>query len=250
MKKFILHLIILVVILVLGGLVFLGVTGYDAYMKAIKETSISDKINEIQAEKNYTKIDDVSEMYKNAVIAVEDHRFYEHGGIDIIATMRAMVRNIKSKELLEGGSTITQQLAKNTYFTQSKSFVRKVSEAFMALKYEKECDKDTIFELYINTSYFGDGYYNVKEASLGYFNKLPSELNDYEATLLAGVPNAPSIYAPTVNFELASQRQNQVLDKMVKYKYITEEKKKEIQSQKEQYKKYFEEKNEGRNIYE
>lgn len=242
MKKFILHLIILVVILVLGGLVFLGVTGYDAYMKAIKETSISDKINEIQTEKNYTKIDDVSEMYKNAVIAVEDHRFYEHGGIDIIATMRAMVRNIKSKELLEGGSTITQQLAKNTYFTQSKSFVRKVSEAFMALKYEKECDKDTIFELYINTSYFGDGYYNVKEASLGYFNKLPSELNDYEATLLAGVPNAPSIYAPTVNFELASQRQNQVLDKMVKYKYITEEKKKEIQSQKEQYKKYFEEK--------
>lgn len=242
MKKFILHLIILVVILVLGGLVFLGVTGYDAYMKAIKETSISDKINEIQTEKNYTKIDDVSEMYKNAVIAVEDHRFYEHGGIDIIATMRAMVRNIKSKELLEGGSTITQQLAKNTYFTQSKSFVRKVSEAFMALKYEKECDKDTIFELYINTSYFGDGYYNVKEASLGYFNKLPSELNDYEATLLAGIPNAPSIYAPTVNFELASQRQNQVLDKMVKYKYITEEKKKEIQSQKEQYKKYFEEK--------
>lgn len=250
MKKFILHLIILVVILVLGGLVFLGVTGYDAYMKAIKETSISDKINEIQTEKNYTKIDDVSEMYKNAVIAVEDHRFYEHGGIDIIATMRAMARNIKSKELLEGGSTITQQLAKNTYFTQSKSFVRKVSEAFMALKYEKECDKDTIFELYINTSYFGDGYYNVKEASLGYFNKVPSELNDYEATLLAGVPNAPSIYAPTVNFELASQRQNQVLDKMVKYKYITEEKKKEIQSQKEQYKKYFEEKNEGRNIYE
>lgn len=250
MKKFILHLIILVVILVLGGLVFLGVTGYDAYMKAIKETSISDKINEIQTEKNYTKIDDVSEMYKNAVIAVEDHRFYEHCGIDIIATMRAMARNIKSKELLEGGSTITQQLAKNTYFTQSKSFVRKVSEAFMALKYEKECDKDTIFELYINTSYFGDGYYNVKEASLGYFNKLPSELNDYEATLLAGVPNAPSIYAPTVNFELASQRQNQVLDKMVKYKYITEEKKKEIQSQKEQYKKYFEEKNEGRNIYE
>lgn len=242
MKKFIKQIFIVTLIILLIIFSFFAIIGYMSYSKAINETSISKKIEEIQKDENYTNIDDTTQMYRDAVIAVEDHRFYSHKGIDIIATLRAIARNIKNRELLEGGSTITQQLAKNTYFTQSKSLVRKSAEAFMTLKYEKECDKDTILELYINTSYFGDGYYNIKEASRGYFNKLPNELNDYEATLLAGVPNAPSVYSPTVNFELASQRQNQVLEKMVKYKYITEDKKKEIQGKKEYYRQYFSEK--------
>ena len=105
-----------------------------------------------------------------------------------------MLRNIKNRELLEGGSTITQQLAKNTFFTQNKEIVRKVAEGFMALDYEKNYSKDEILELYLNTSYFGDGYYTVKEASLGYFDKLPIDLNEYEASMLAGIPNAPSVY--------------------------------------------------------
>ena len=153
--------------------------------------------------------------------------------------MRAMARNIKYKELLEGGSTITQQLAKNTYFTQSKELTRKVAEGFMAISYEKKLEKDEILELYINTSYFGNGYYDIKEASLGYFGKLPKEINDYEATMLAGVPNAPSVYAPTVNFKLASERQTQVLNKMVEYGYITDDKKNEILSMTEQYREHF-----------
>ena len=93
----------------------------------------------------------------------------------------------------------------------------------MAFEYEKECDKETIFELYVNTMYFGDGYYSIAEASNGYFGKNVSELNLYEATLLAGIPNAPSVYAPTKNPELAKQRQAQVLKKMVKYNYISQE---------------------------
>ena len=239
MKKIILRLIIIALLcLIAVATVFLG-SGYSMYSKAIKAESIDDKIADIRSNANYTKIDDVSQMYKNAVVAVEDHRFYSHCGIDVWAIMRAMARNIKYKELLEGGSTITQQLAKNTYFTQNKELTRKVAEGFMAISYEKKLEKDEILELYINTSYFGNGYYDIKEASLGYFGKLPNDINDYEATMLAGVPNAPSVYAPTVNFKLASERQTQVLNKMVEYGYITDDKKNEILSMTEQYREYF-----------
>ena len=100
---------------------------------------------------------------------------------------------------------------------------RKIAEIFMAFEFEKECTKEEIFELYINTIYFGDGYYCIYDASNGYFDKMPNEMNLYECTLLAGIPNAPSVYSPTVNPELAKQRQAQVLGKMIKYKFITQE---------------------------
>lgn len=126
-------------------------------------------------------------------------------------------------EFVEGGSTITQQLAKNIYFTQEKKITRKIAEVFMAFEIEKEYDKNQILELYLNTSYFGDGYYTVKEACKGYFNKELKEMTDYECILLAGIPNAPSVYAPTKNPELAIQRQKQVMNKMVEYEYLTQE---------------------------
>lgn len=239
MKKIILRVILLLLLVIIAIVSLLIGTGYSMYAKAIKQISLEDKINEIQSNENYTKIDDMTEIYKNAVVAVEDHRFYKHNGVDILSIFRAIGRNVKAGELQEGGSTITQQLAKNTYFTQNKELTRKIAEGFMAFKYEKELEKNEILELYVNTSYFGDGYYNIKEASLGYFNKLPSELNNYESTMLAGIPNAPSVYSPTVNFELASQRQNQVLTKMVEYGYISEEEKNEILIQKDDYQVYF-----------
>lgn len=124
---------------------------------------------------------------------------------------------------VEGGSTITQQLAKNIYFTQDKKIERKFAEVFMAFEIEKNYSKDEILEFYINTSYFGDNCYTVKEASRHYFNKEPMEMTDYESIMLAGIPNAPSVYAPTQNLELAKQRQKQVLSKMVEYEYITQE---------------------------
>ena len=183
---------------------------------------------------NNVKIEDLPEFYLNAVIAVEDHRFYDHGAIDIISIGRAVWTNVKSFELREGGSTITQQLAKNIYFTQEKTALRKIAEIFMAFEIEKNCDKDEILELYVNTSYFGDGYYCVKEAANGYFDKEPIDMNEYESSMLAGIPNAPSVYAPTKNPDLAKQRQNQVLDRMVKYEYITEEEKQNILKTEEQ----------------
>ena len=219
-------LLIITVILIAGGI--LAYKGHKIYKEVLEKTSIADKVAEIKAKENYTELKDMPEFYKNAVIAVEDRRFYEHGPIDLIAITRAVFVNIKSWELQEGGSTITQQLAKNIYFTQEKSALRKVAELFMAYEIEKNCDKDTILELYLNTSYFGDGYYCVKDASEGYYGKEPKEMNRNEASMLAGIPNAPSAYCPTKHLGLAKQRQIQVLDKMVKYKVITEQDKTDI----------------------
>ena len=219
-------LLLIIVIAIAGGI--LAYKGHKIYKEVLEKKSVLDKVAEIKSQENYTELKDLPEFYKNAVIAVEDRRFYEHGPIDPIAIARAVFVNIKSWELQEGGSTITQQLAKNIYFTQEKSALRKVAEMYMAYEIEKNCDKDTILELYLNTSYFGDGYYCVKDASEGYYNKEPKDMNRNEASMLAGIPNAPSAYCPTKHLSLAKQRQIQVLDKMVKYKFITEQDKTEI----------------------
>ena len=228
MKKVIVK--VLIVLLIVGvsfGLVIVG-TGYNMYKEAIEEVALEEKVEEIKQKENYTTLEEMPEIYKDAVIAVEDHRFYDHGGIDIIAIGRALWNDTKALSFVEGGSTITQQLAKNVYFTQEKELTRKVAEVFMAFQIEEHYEKDEILELYLNTSYFGDGYNTVKEASRGYFEKEPLELTDYEAVMLAGIPNAPSVYAPTQNLELAKQRQKQVLDKLVKYEYINEDEAEEI----------------------
>lgn len=228
MKKVIGKILIIILIILLSfGLIIVG-TGYNMYKEAIEKVPLEQKVEEIKEKDNYTTLEEMPDLYKMAVIAVEDHRFYEHGGIDIIAIGRALWNDIKALSFVEGGSTITQQLAKNTYFTQEKELTRKVAEVFMAFEIEQNYDKDEILELYLNTSYFGDGYDTVKEASRGYFEKEPMELTDYEAVMLAGIPNAPSVYAPTKNLELAKQRQKQVLDKLVKYEYISEDKAEEI----------------------
>ena len=232
--KILKRIIICIILIILFAVGIVTYKGYTIYKQALNEISVKDKVAEIQSQENYTKIEDLPEFYLNAVIAVEDHRFYDHGAIDIISIGRAVWTNIKSFELREGGSTITQQLAKNIYFTQEKTALRKIAEIFIAFEIEKNCDKDEILELYVNTSYFGDGYYCVKEAANGYFDKEPIDMTEYESSMLAGIPNAPSVYAPTKNPDLAKQRQNQVLDRMVKYEYITEEEKQNILKTEEQ----------------
>ena len=157
-----------------------------------------------------------------AHLCAEDRRFYEHGGFDVISTARAALANLRTGTLAEGGSTLTQQLAKNLYFTQEKKFTRKVAELFTAWALEANYTKDEILELYINVIYYGDGCTGITAAAQHYFGKAPSELTDYECTLLAGVPNAPSIYAPTANPELCAQRQRRVLDSMVEAGYLTQ----------------------------
>ncbi len=224
LKRAIIVIILLVILIGIFMTALVVKDGYDMYKQAIEETPLSERVQSIRNKENYTKIDEIPEIYKDAVLAVEDHRFYEHGAIDIISIGRAIVKDIQQMSFVEGGSTITQQLAKNIYFTQEKKMTRKIAEVFMAIEIEKNYpNKDEILELYLNTSYFGDGYYTVKEAAIGYFDKEPSQMTDYESIMLAGIPNAPSVYAPTKNPELAKQRQRQVAEAMVNYGYISQE---------------------------
>ena len=233
MKKIIKRTILLVVVIILTVGIVMGVTGYSDYKEALEEESLSKKAETIRKDENFTSIEEMPQMYINAVIAAEDKRFYKHKGIDPISLGRAIINDIKAMKFVEGGSTITQQFAKNAYFNQKKEIMRKVSEAFMAIEIEKNYEKDEILEFYLNTSYFGDGCYTVKEASRHYFDKEPIEMTDYEATLLAGIPNAPSIYAPTKNLDLAHKRQKQVLKKMVECGYLIEAEAEEIEKQAE-----------------
>jgi len=220
-------LLLAVVIFLLISSIFIS-KGYIMYKNALDSAPLTTKVKEIKSKNNYYYVSKLPKIYKDAVIAAEDHRFYDHRGFDIIATSRALIHDLKAWDFIEGGSTITQQLAKNIYFTQEKKIERKIAEVFMAWNIEKHYEKDEILELYLNTSYFGDGYYTVKEASVGYFDKEPAYMTDYEATLLAGIPNAPSIYSPTKNLDLTIARQWQVINQMVKYEFLTKEKAEKI----------------------
>lgn len=210
--------IILIVAIAAASLVIWQ--GYEMYSDAVAKVSIEEKAAEIMEKEHYTAYDELPETYVAAVIAAEDRRFQYHKGFDIISTARAAWRNIKSKEIVEGGSTITQQLGRIMYFSQEKKFSRKVAEVLVAGRIEELYDKDKIFELYVNTIYFGSGYYSIYDASMGYFGKAPSQMNDYECTMLAGIPNAPSVYSPDVNPTLAEQRRQQVLVCMAEAGYI------------------------------
>lgn len=221
--KFIKKLFIAIIILLILICSIILLVGHSYYTKALKEKPLITRVDEIASQENFVKFEDMSTYYRNAVISVEDHRYYDHGPVDFIAIARAIFTNIKNGELKEGGSTITQQVAKNVVFNQEATWVRKVAEIFAAYDLEKNFTKKEIFELYVNTAYFGDGYYGIYDASYGYYNKSPKDLNLDEASMLAGVPNAPSVYAPTVNPDLAKKRQYHVLNKMLEYGYITKD---------------------------
>ena len=226
--KVIKRIIIFIILITLLAGAMLTYQGYTMYKQALDKISVKEKVAELQSQKNYTKFEDLPKFYLDAVVAVEDRRFYDHGALDYVGIARAIWTNIKSFELKEGGSSITQQVAKNVYFTQEKTALRKIAEVFMAFEIERNCDKNTILEIYVNTSYFGSGYDGIKEAANGYYDKEPIDMNKYECSMMAGVPNAPSVYAPTKNPDLASQRQRQVLERMVRYEYISEEEMEEI----------------------
>ncbi len=204
------------------GAGYMAWQGYSLYAEALEEKPLEQRVAGQRAQPGYTELEDLPETYLKAVIAVEDHRFYEHGGIDLLAMGRALWNDLRTWSFAEGGSTITQQLAKNLCFSQEKSIVRKVAEVFAAWDLERRYSKDEILELYVNSIYFGSGCYNVGSASETYFGKEPKDMTDSECTMLAGIPNAPSVYDPTANPDLALQRQRQVVERMVAEEFLTD----------------------------
>lgn len=221
--KLLKKLLIIILILLVVGASFLLIIGYSYYSSALKEKPLMSRVEEVTSQEHYTAFNELSKNYIYAVVSVEDHRYYDHGAIDFIGIARALYTNIRDGKFDEGGSTITQQVAKNIVFNQEQTLSRKLGEIFAAYDLEKNYSKDEILALYVNSSYFGDGYYCIYDASMGYYGKEPKDLNLDEASMLAGVPNAPSVYAPTVNPDLAKKRQKHVLNKMVEYGYITQE---------------------------
>ena len=191
-------LIILAIILIVG--ITLYVSGNNMYHEALAGDTLENVIEDIQSAPDYVEYEDLPQNYINAVIAVEDHRFREHGAIDLIAIGRAIYVNVSTFSLREGGSTITQQVAKNIfYIAETNPVVRKSAEIITAFDLEDKYTKNEILELYVNTIYFGDGYYGIEEACQGYLNKSTSEMSLADSTMMAGIPNAPSVYSPTVN---------------------------------------------------
>lgn len=178
-------------------------------------------IGELKAEKGiFVPINKIPEHMINAVIAVEDSRFWRHKGIDYLAIMRAVIKDIIHVSLKEGGSTITQQLAKVMFLTPEKTLKRKMREAALAIKIEKNLDKKEILELYLNKIYFGHGAYGVEMASRIYFGKSVKDINISEAALITGLIKAPSSYSPYNDLTKAKERQKIVLSRMEEEGYI------------------------------
>lgn len=230
MSKFFKKLFLLILVILTCVCAYVIYKGHVMYENVTSKENLEEKVKKIKEYDNFVSIEDVPDTYKNATIAIEDHRFYSHHGIDIITTLRSLITDIQNKKITNGGSSITQQVARNMYFTQEKSFIRKIAELFVAVDLENNYKKDEILEMYLNIIYFGDGYTGLKQASYGYYRVAPNKLSLYEQTMLAGIPNAPSVYSPNANPDLAIKRQEKVLNSMVKYGYLTKEEANEIKN--------------------
>ena len=221
--KWAVSLILTAIIIGAAALSVFAFKGYKMYEEAVKEKPMEQMAEEIMSREDFTEYEELPEIYKSAVISAEDKRFFSHCGVDLISIGRALWNDLKAGAFVEGGSTISQQLMKNQYFTQEKKLERKFAEIFAALELEKKYEKEEIFEMYVSTIYFGSGYYGIAEAAKGYYGKTPEELSDSEAVMLAGLPNAPSAYSLDSSPELAKQRMRQVLDKMLECETISPE---------------------------
>lgn len=180
----------------------------------------------------YVPIGDISQNLQNAYIAQEDRRFYKHHGIDYMGLLRAAVVYVKNKgTVLQGGSTITQQVIKNTYLTQERTLERKLTEFFTAPRMEEKYSKADILEFYCNTNFFANRCYGVSEASRYYFDKEAKDLTIWEAATLAGISNNPSRYDPVAHPEAAQKKRDQVIDNMAVCKFISDAERDEAKAQ-------------------
>lgn len=196
MKRLFAFIVLATLIIGVNFVLPIVVKGVDMYQTAFQDKPLTEYVNEIKSRENYTTLDNINPLFIEALIHSEDTRFYSHHGFDLISLTRAFVTNVKEGKKAEGGSTITQQLAKNMYFTFEKKYERKIAELLVALELEKNYSKDEIIELYVNIINFGEDCFGIKTASIHYFNKLPSELNFAEIDALVYTIKSPNNYNP------------------------------------------------------
>ncbi len=237
------HIINAILIAGAGGVILAGfaiiwvttlkVPDFNAFddRRVAKSTKIYDKTGEIvlydihqDVKRTVIPFDKMGENIKEATVAIEDENFYQHHGVQLRSIVRAILANLKSGGFSQGGSTITQQIVKNSLLTTDKKVSRKLKEIFLALKIEKELTKEQILEVYLNESPYGGSLYGVDEAARAYFNKPPADLDIAEAAYLAALPQAPSRYSPYgTHKDLLDARKNLVLARMLKHGNITKE---------------------------
>jgi len=203
-----------------------GIKALEVY-KPIESSQVYSSEGELIAElylerRTFIPHQKIPEHVKKAFVAIEDIRFYKHHGVDAVGIMRALYYDIKAGSIVQGGSTITQQLAKMLFLKPDRSIKRKIREAVLSMQIEKHYTKDEILGLYLNQAYFGTRAYGIEAASQTYFGKSTGELNIAEAALLASLPKAPSLYSPFKNPERARERRKKVLREMLSQKFITE----------------------------
>lgn len=197
MKKLLFKMIIILLVIITGFCGYYGYLGYQIYQDKIQEQSLSERVNQLKSKEDYVTLDQISPIYKEAVLESEDRRFYQHGPVDYYGLARAMFINITTFSFKEGGSTITQQLAKNLCLSFKKDLSRKFAEVFIARDLEKMYSKDEILEMYLNITYLGEGNYGIQAASQYYYHIDAIDLNKQQCDILVKTLKRPSVYNPS-----------------------------------------------------
>ena len=197
MKKLLFKMIIILLVIITGFCGYYGYLGYQIYQDKIQEQSLSERVNQLKSKEDYVTLDRISPIYKEAVLESEDRRFYKHGPVDYYGLARAMFINITTFSFKEGGSTITQQLAKNLCLSFKKNLSRKFAEVFIAKDLEDHYSKDEILEMYLNITYLGEGNYGIQAASQYYYHIDAIDLNKQQCDILVKTLKRPSVYNPS-----------------------------------------------------
>ena len=197
MKKLLFKMIIILLVIITGFCGYYGYLGYQIYQDKIQEQSLSERVDQLKSKENYVTLDQISPIYKEAVLESEDRRFYQHGPVDYYGLARAMFINITTFSFKEGGSTITQQLAKNLCLSFKKDLSRKFAEVFIAKDLEDHYSKDEILEMYLNITYLGEGNYGIQAASQYYYHIDAIDLNKQQCDILVKTLKRPSVYNPS-----------------------------------------------------
>lgn len=197
MKKLLFKMIIILLVIITGFCGYYGYLGYQIYQDKIQEQSLSERVQQLKSKEDYVTLDQISPIYKEAVLESEDRRFYQHGPVDYYGLARAMLTNLTTFSFKEGGSTITQQLSKNLCLSFEKDLSRKFAEVFIARDLEKMYSKDEILEMYLNITYLGEGNYGIQAASQYYYHIDAIDLNKQQSDILVKTLKRPSVYNPS-----------------------------------------------------
>lgn len=190
-------MIIILLVIITGFCGYYGYLGYQIYQDKIQEQSLSERVHQLKSKEDYVTLDQISPIYKEAVLESEDRRFYQHGPVYYYGLARAMLTNLTTFSFKEGGSTITQQLSKNLCLSFEKDLSRKFAEVFIARDLEKMYSKDEILEMYLNITYLGEGNYGIQAASQYYYHIDAIDLNKQQSDILVKTLKRPSVYNPS-----------------------------------------------------